>query len=306
MKLSRLNKMIAGIIVIFLGIGMLLDNLNILDFNPFMLFPLLIIFFGMRLYSRNRRIIGGLLSFWGVILTLDVWFNVDVEESFGVIASIAIVYIGFRLVRSRKTDDPLNTPENPVPPFTNEQPSVHPTEQKTTTTATTTGETFTASTHTPTSTPTPTPTPTSTAHTAGSTPQMRIQTPPHQRSSVKDSRSSLIGDFHLTSGRFELNNLHIWHGVGDVVIDLSRALIQEEESFLIINGWIGSVTIYVPVDLPVSIAAEVTIGDMEIFGHRQGGLNRHVVMSAEQYDVAHRKVKIIVSLIVGDIDVKYI
>ncbi len=273
MKHSRLNKIVLGILIIFGGFGLLLDNLGLIHFNPFKLFPLLIVYFGMRLYSKNRRIIGGLLAGWGVLLFLGTWFNIDFDDAFGVVASLGVVYVGFRLIRSKKHDfepraseEPSKSPESMTPP----ESIKHPTQ------------------------------------TMNQIPHMRIQTPVNQKNAAKESRSSLIGDFHLTSGRFELRNLHIWHGVGDVVIDLSRALIQEEEAFLVINGWVGGITIYVPVDLPVSVAAEVTIGDMEVFGHRQGGLNRHVVMSAENYEETPRKVKIIVSLIVGDIDVKYI
>lgn len=124
--------------------------------------------------------------------------------------------------------------------------------------------------------------------------------------SPKESRSSLIGDFYLTSGRFELESLYIWNGIGDVVIDLSRALIQEEDAFLVVKGWVGDVTIYVPVDLPVSVSAEVTLGDLDVFGHRQGGVSRCVVMRSENFEQAPQKVNINISLLVGDIDVKYI
>ncbi|MGD8191992.1 cell wall-active antibiotics response protein LiaF [Brevibacillus ginsengisoli] len=292
MKFSRLNKLIAGILIIFIGFGLLLDNLNLIDFNPAIIFPLIIIYFGMRLYSKKRQIIGGLLTLWGAFMVLSMWFHIRFDDVFGVLVSLGVVYFGFRLVRSKKSDkenqsEELVHPVQHMPIETGGQEAIKTDPE-----------------------PKPNPDPdqfTSQSESASykQIPHMRIQTP-FKNKSNQESRSALIGDFHLTSGRFELKSLNIWHGIGDVIIDLSRALIQEEEAFLVINGWVGGITIYVPVDLPVSVSAEVTIGDMEVFGHRQGGLNRHAVLTAENYDEAPRKVKIIVSLIIGDIDVKYI
>jgi lia operon protein LiaF len=251
-KLSRLNQLIVGIILVFIGFGLFLDALNLIDFNLFSLFPLLIIYLGMRWWSRGRRWLGGIVGGIGVLILLDQWFHIDIGDVIGIAIAVAFINFGWRLIRSRREA---------------------PAEQE-----------------------------------PASGQRMRID-PGFTKAgdySHRESRSSLIGDYHLTSGRFELRQLHIWHGVGDVVIDLSRAIILEEEAFLFVNGWVGDVTIYVPADLPAAVSAEVTVGDLEVFGHRQGGLNRRVVMTAEQYDDAARKVKIIVSLIVGDVDVRYI
>jgi lia operon protein LiaF len=123
---------------------------------------------------------------------------------------------------------------------------------------------------------------------------------------AKQSHSSFIGDFYLTSGRFELQYLHIWHGIGDVRIDLSRAVLTEEEAILDIQALIGNVIIYVPIDLAVSVTASVSIGDLEVLGHHQGGISRQISIATRQYESAPRKVKIFVSLLIGDIDVRYI
>jgi lia operon protein LiaF len=90
------------------------------------------------------------------------------------------------------------------------------------------------------------------------------------------------------------------------VIDLSRAMVMQEEAFLTVDGWVGDVTIYVPVDMPVAVTAEVSLGDLEVFGHRQGGISRSVMVRSEQYEQAAQKVHLQLSLLVGDIKVKYI
>ncbi len=276
MKRSRLNNMIAGIVIICAGFGLLLNNLGLISFGLSDMLPLVIVYMGLRLWAKQRRILGGFVTGLGALITLHAWFGVGVDDVFGVMVALGLIYFGFRLVRSRRETLPTTQAYGGAEMVSAAEPSG----------ANGAGE----------SSPPP------------PMYNMRIESAMGDGQSYppRESRSALIGDFHLTSGRFELRHLHIWHGIGDVVIDLSRALIPEEETSLVINGWVGDVTVYVPVDLPVAVAAEVTIGDMDVFGHRQGGMNRRIVMTADRYAESARKVKIIVSLIVGDIDVKYV
>lgn len=128
----------------------------------------------------------------------------------------------------------------------------------------------------------------------------------HFRVKTPKYHSSLIGDMHLMSHRFELNDMNFSYGIGDVKIDLSKAIIPEGESTVVISGLIGDVDIYIPYDLQVSISASATIGDLEILGYKQSGFNRQIHLSTNDYELARRKVKISVSSFIGDIDVRYI
>lgn len=263
MKQSRVNTIVAGLVIIAAGIGLFLDSLHLIDFDILMLWPLLFFYFGMNLWAANRRIFGGILLGLGTVFALDEWLHVD---AFELLFPLLFIYVGYRLIRSRNTDRRKTRRRDFSQPSEQAaQPIYGPIQAQD---------------------------------------QWQEWQGPIFRQEEK--RSTFIGDFHLTSGRFELTNLHIWHGIGDVVIDLSRALIPEEETLLVVKGWVGDLTIYVPVDLPVSVNAAVTIGDLEVFGHRQGGLNRQVMMRSEHFDTAPRKVKLVLSLHVGDIDVKYI
>ncbi|UFJ41258.1 cell wall-active antibiotics response protein LiaF [Brevibacillus humidisoli] len=316
MKSTRLQKMIVGIVVIFIGVKLLLGSIGLIPFSVWDLWPLLIIYFGWRFWLRQRRILGGILLGWGGLLALEEWFYISVDDAIGLLVAVGLVYLGFRLIRSRRDAESeyceqepeaaaaVNEAETPRGRAYQKQRGTwwkgeHRTFQEAERVWKSYREKGKAYWQT------------GKRHDSDQTAnrhRMRFESPfePGHVFSPHESRSSLIGDFHLTSGRFELRDLHIWHGVGDVKIDLSRALILEEETFLLVNGWVGDVTIYVPVDLAVSVAAEVTIGDIDVFGHRQGGINRQVVMKSQDYDDTSRKVKIIVSLIVGDIDVRYI
>lgn len=118
-------------------------------------------------------------------------------------------------------------------------------------------------------------------------------------------RKAFIGEVHYTE-RFELKDLSIQQAIGDVKIDLTKAIVQEGETVIIINGWVGDIDIYVPYDLPVIVDASVFFGELEIFDKHETGMNRHITIKSTQYDEAAKKVKIILSLFVGDIDVRHL
>lgn len=128
----------------------------------------------------------------------------------------------------------------------------------------------------------------------------------HTHTSTKNVKKSLIGEVHYTRSRFELEDLTIQHGIGDVKIDLTKALIRDGETVIVVNGWVGDIDIYVPYDLNVSVDASISLGDLDILGQREGGVSRNISMKTTHYEDATKKVKLILSLFVGDIDVRYL
>ncbi|WP_158211658.1 cell wall-active antibiotics response protein LiaF [Alkalihalobacterium alkalinitrilicum] len=124
--------------------------------------------------------------------------------------------------------------------------------------------------------------------------------------STPSFRSALIGDFRLLSDRYELQDMNIRNGIGDIKIDLSKAIIPEGETVIIIHGWIGDIDVYAPYDLDLSVQAMVTIGDLDILDSRQSGINRNIAIATKEYKQAPRRVKLVLSLFIGDIDVRYV
>ena len=54
-----------------------------------------------------------------------------------------------------------------------------------------------------------------------------------------------IGELRMMKDPFELNDLNVSGFIGDVKIDLSKAMIPEGESTMTISGVIGNVDVYV-------------------------------------------------------------
>lgn len=117
------------------------------------------------------------------------------------------------------------------------------------------------------------------------------------------ARSALIGNVRM-DGPFELKDLQLSHALCDVTIDLSKAVIPDGESTIVISSLIGDVDIYVPYDMPVSVVSTALMGDLKILERRHSGFGCRVRAETPGYPQSPRRVKIAVSLLIGDVDVR--
>lgn len=270
MKDSRTSAYFLGIVFIFVGIGILFNNLNIFHFNiGRFIVPVVILYFGFKLYDRGRRTSGGVLLLIGIALMFGA-FGIFAGNMVGIVFAIAIMYFGYRMIRSKRK-------EIEVPPTAMHADPLH--EEM----------------------------PESEGDKRGEFHDRTFKN--FQRTYSKHSsrtKHSLIGNLYLTGPRWELEDMHIWHGIGDVKIDLSRAFIHEGETILVINGWIGDIDVFVPYDLEIALSAHVYIGDIKAFGNEDGGINRSVSLETSGFREAKKRVRMIIHLIVGDVDVMYV
>jgi len=105
-------------------------------------------------------------------------------------------------------------------------------------------------------------------------------------------------------GAWQLDDLQIWHGIGESTLNLSTAIIPEREVIIELTGLIGEVTVIVPQDLAIKINVDVDVGEVTVFNHNQTGTSRFISYMSEDYDQATRKVNLLVALKVGEVTVK--
>ena len=98
--------------------------------------------------------------------------------------------------------------------------------------------------------------------------------------------------------------MHEGHLIGDIRLDLSQVPLEDGETPFELNALIGDITVLVPADLPVSVLADVTVGDIRIFRQSADGLGRRLSYESPGYVDAPRKVRITAHLLVGDITVQ--
>lgn len=103
-----------------------------------------------------------------------------------------------------------------------------------------------------------------------------------------------------------LDDLNLWHGIGETNLDLTTAIIPEREVFIDITGLIGEVTVMVPQDLAIKVNVDVRLGDVTVLNHNQSGTSRFITYTSEDYDKAIKKVNLQISLNIGDVTVKQV
>lgn len=95
--------------------------------------------------------------------------------------------------------------------------------------------------------------------------------------------------------------------MGDRIIDLSNTVLPNDTAIISIRHGIGNIEIYVPYEVEVSIHHSAIFGRAEIFNHADEKLfNQSVFYQTKNYDHATTRVKIVTSLLSGDIEVKRI
>ncbi|MFC0522862.1 cell wall-active antibiotics response protein LiaF [Pontibacillus salicampi] len=116
----------------------------------------------------------------------------------------------------------------------------------------------------------------------------------------------LLGD-HITSEiGYEWHDITIHGGVGDRVLDLSNTVLPED-SFIAIRHFIGNIEIYVPYEIEISIHHSSLFGRANILGqYHMNIMNQQLSYHTADYYTTKPRVKIMTSLLSGDIEVKRI
>lgn len=107
------------------------------------------------------------------------------------------------------------------------------------------------------------------------------------REDVKEKGS--FGSMKYDQPNWKVEPMDIQHGVGDYYFDFTRAFIPEEETLIRLSGWVGNIDIILPKDLAFSAVARSSVGDLDILGTKQEGINPNMNYKTIDYDEAERK-----------------
>ncbi|MCF6139233.1 cell wall-active antibiotics response protein LiaF [Pseudalkalibacillus berkeleyi] len=118
-------------------------------------------------------------------------------------------------------------------------------------------------------------------------------------------KNTIYGRQTTSDQVYEWQDVNIQCGIGDTVIDLANTVLPKGESVIVIRSFIGNVKILVPYEMDVSVSHSVIAGTGSVLGYNEPKMvNQTVSFQTEGYDRAQQKVKIITSMIVGDLEVK--
>ncbi|MED2972298.1 cell wall-active antibiotics response protein LiaF [Fictibacillus sp. B-59209] len=104
---------------------------------------------------------------------------------------------------------------------------------------------------------------------------------------------------------YEWSDINIQCGIGDSVIDLSNTVLPDGESVIAIRNLAGNIKILVPYEAAVSVHHSVLAGSTTIFQlHESKIFNQLFHFQTENYQEAQQRIKIVTSMVVGDLEVK--
>jgi lia operon protein LiaF len=106
---------------------------------------------------------------------------------------------------------------------------------------------------------------------------------------------------------WELKNTSIWSVIAEIQMDFSIAIMEEKDTTtIILQGIIADVDLIFPEDLAVSVEASVLFGQINVKNQREAGLINKSSWQSPHYETAEQRVKLNISYIVGDIDIKVV
>lgn len=120
------------------------------------------------------------------------------------------------------------------------------------------------------------------------------------------SRMRHIGDLYHGRTPWVLDKNHdFYHGIGDVVIDLTTADIRPGLHRIFLKAGIGEVKIRVPDGVNLEIDTSVGIGELDLFGEKRSGFTGLSLSRRIEVEGAEATVQIEAKIGIGDMTVLY-
>jgi lia operon protein LiaF len=117
-------------------------------------------------------------------------------------------------------------------------------------------------------------------------------------------KQKIIDSIRLGKEPWILKNSSMWNVIGEINIDLSLAILEQKETTIILQGVIGDIDIIVPEDIGVSVTSSVVFGQIDVAMNKEAGVMNKVSWNSPNYESCDHRVKLVVSYLVGDIDIK--
>lgn len=117
-------------------------------------------------------------------------------------------------------------------------------------------------------------------------------------------KQKIIDSIRLGKEPWILKDSSFWYMIGETHIDLSLAILEKKETTLFLQGVIGDIDIIVPEDIGVSVEASVIFGQIDVAAHKEAGVMNKVIWHTSNYEHCDHRMKLNISYIVGDIDIK--
>ena len=118
-------------------------------------------------------------------------------------------------------------------------------------------------------------------------------------------KNKIVGQFRSIPENYAIEDINIQTGFGDVSIDLSDTIIPAGETVILIRGVIGNIYLNIPSDVGLSVQMSLLAGKLKLLQDTKTVINKTQKFQSADYKNSARKIKVITSLLAGDIEVKH-
>lgn len=120
-------------------------------------------------------------------------------------------------------------------------------------------------------------------------------------------KQTVYGDQRTPNAAYEWNDINIHGGIGNRFIDLTNTVLSNDTAVISIRHMVGNLVIYIPYETEFMIHHSAIYGKAFIL-HKQYGhlVNQQLSFRTKHYDTKQPRIKIITSVISGDIEVRRI
>lgn len=117
-------------------------------------------------------------------------------------------------------------------------------------------------------------------------------------------KQSITSSIHWDRDPWMLRNTSMWHVLGELDIDMSLAITEGSNHVLMFNGIVGDIDLAISEDYGVEIEAFILFGQIEFGQDRETGMMNKLYWKSPNYEQRDQKVKIMISYLVGDVDIR--
>lgn len=120
---------------------------------------------------------------------------------------------------------------------------------------------------------------------------------------TSEGGTHFVGDI-VRRGEWSVKNEEFYMFVGNVRLDMTRAQFPSGETTLYLNAFVADIDVSVPSDVAVSLSSTSFVADAELNGQHVERFLSGVQMSTPDYGTAERKLHLVTTCFVGDVNVK--
>ncbi|WP_179128525.1 cell wall-active antibiotics response protein LiaF [Marinilactibacillus piezotolerans] len=128
----------------------------------------------------------------------------------------------------------------------------------------------------------------------------------NREESVQMSRNKWFGDHSIGKDIYEWEDVNFSKVLGDTVVDLGNTILPKKENIVMIRQGIGDIKLLIPEEAGVSLDVSLLLGKVKVDNDVLDLKNETLKWQSPAYAENSRNIKIVLNLLVGEVEVIFI